>query len=224
MVPLKRMIFSLEFGKCLSIAGCTLIFGLLLSNTYRNFGVEKNLDENGMHTLSKAFTLLNTFSRLVWGVICNRYKFKIPYLVIVINQIICGCLIYFSAERLVTYFIIVCLGVLSYAGHIILFPNLIHSKFGVENSVILLGISGVFSGVSALIGPILTYFIKDLEDYLITYLVGVAPSIISLLLTIFIKTDKFIILDGKEANKIDENDDNKLLDRFTDTSVKKDNN
>ena len=175
-----------------------------------------------MHTLSKAFTLLNTFSRLVWGVICNRYKFKIPYLVIVINQIICGCLIYFSAERLVTYFIIVCLGVLSYAGHIILFPNLIHSKFGVENSVILLGISGVFSGVSALIGPILTYFIKDLEDYLITYLVGVAPSIISLLLTIFIKTDKFIILDGKEANKIDENDDNKLLDRFTDTSVKKD--
>ena len=50
---LKKMIFSLEFVKCLSIAGCTLIFGLLLTNTYRNFGIEKNLDENGMHTLSK---------------------------------------------------------------------------------------------------------------------------------------------------------------------------
>ena len=80
---------------------------------------------------------------------------------------------------------------------IILFPSLIHSKFGVENSVILLGISGIFSGIAALIGPLLTFFVKDLEDYLITYLVGVAPSIISLLLTIFIKTDRITYIDDK---------------------------
>ena len=191
---LKKMIFSLEYVKCLSIAGCTLIFGLLLTNTYRNFGIEKNLDENGMHTLSKVFTLLNTFSRLIWGIICDKFKFKIPYIIIIINQIICGCLLYFSANKFITYFIVVCFGVLSYSGHIILFPNLIRSKFGVENAVILLGITGIFSGVSALIGPVLTYFIKDLEDYLISYLVGVAPSIISLILTIFIKTDRMNII------------------------------
>ena len=185
---LKKIILSLEFVKCLSIAGCTLIFGFLLTNTYRNFGIEKDLDENGMHTLSKVYTLLNTFSRLIWGIICDKLKFKIPYLIIVINQIICGCLIYFSSAKLYTYFIVVCLAVLSYAGHIILFPNLIHTKFGVENSVILLGICGIFAGISSLIGPILTYFINDLEDYLITYLLGVAPSIVSLILTIIIKT------------------------------------
>ena len=188
-IPLKKIILSLEFVKCLSIAGCTLIFGFLLTNTYRNFGIEKNLDENGMHTLSKVYTLLNTFSRLIWGIICDKFKFKIPYLIIVINQIICGCLIYFSSDKLYTYFIVVCLAVLSYAGHIILFPNLIHTKFGVENSVILLGICGIFAGISSLIGPILTYFINDLEDYLITYLLGVAPSVVSLILTILIKTE-----------------------------------
>jgi hypothetical protein len=149
-IPLKKIILSLEFVKCLSIAGCTLIFGFLLTNTYRNFGIEKNLDENGMHTLSKVYTLLNTFSRLIWGIICDKFKFKIPYLIIVINQIICGCLIYFSSDKLYTYFIVVCLAVLSYAGHIILFPNLIHTKFGVENSVILLGICGIFAGISSL--------------------------------------------------------------------------
>ena len=191
---LKKMIFSLEYVKCLSIAGCTLIFGLLLTNTYRNFGIEKNLDENGMHTLSKVFTLLNTFSILIWGIICDKFKFKIPYIIIIINQIICGCLLYFSAYKFITYFILVCFGVLSFSGHILLFPNLIRSKFGVENAVILLGITGIFSGVSALIGPVLTYFIKDLEDYLISYLVGVAPSIISLILTIFIKTDRMNII------------------------------
>ena len=65
-------------------------------------------------------------------------------------QIICGCLIYFSAENLYTYFIVVCSGVLSYAGQIIIFPNLIYTKFGVENSVILLGICGIFAGIASL--------------------------------------------------------------------------
>ena len=192
-VPLKKIIFSREFVKCLAIAGCSLTFGFLLGNTYRNFGIENKLDESGMHTLSKVYTLLNTFSRILWGIICQKFKFKIPYIIIVINQIVCGCVIYFSAVKLYTYFIVVCLGALSYAGHIVFFPNLIHKKFGVENSVILLGICGIFSGISALIGPILTYFIKDLKDYLIVYLVGVAPSIVSLILTIFIKTNRFEI-------------------------------
>ena len=211
IIPLKKIILSLEFVKCLSIAGCTLIFGYLLSNTYRNFGIEKKLDENNMHTLSKVFTLLNTFSRLLWGIICHKFKFKIPYIIIIINQIACGCLIYFSAYKFVTYFIVVCLAVLSYSGHVILFPSLIWSKFGVEHSVILFGIVGIFSGLSALIGPLLTYFIKDLKDYLITYLVGVAPSIVSLILTIFIKTERMVIVDKDIKVITEENEEDKKL-------------
>ena len=215
-IPLKKIVLSLEFVKCLSIAGCTLIFGYLLSNIYRNFGIEKKLDENGMHTLSKVFTLLNTFSRIIWGIICHKFKFRIPYLIIIINQIICGCLIYFSAFKLATYFIVVCLAVLSYAGHVTLFPNLIWTKFGVEHSVILLGIVGIFNGLSALIGPFLTLFIKESKDYLITFLVGVAPSIVSLILTIFIKTnrmniDEKNIKDIKEISEENENEENKKL-------------
>jgi len=206
-VPLKKVILSLEFVKCLSIAGCTLIFGFLLANTYRDFGVEKELDENGMHTLSKVYTLLNTFSRLLWGVICDKFKFKIPYLIIVINQIVCGALIYFSASNIYTYYIVVCFAVLSYAGHIILFPNLIYTKFGVENSVILLGICGIFAGIAVLVGPVLTTFVNSLEDYLITYLVGVCPSIVSLILTIFMKTEPF----GKKKLITDEISENKII-------------
>ena len=191
--PLKKMILSLEFVKCLIIAACTLAFGFLLGNTYRNFGIENELDEGGMHTLSKVYTLLNTFSRIIWGIICQKFKFKKPYLIILITQIVCGCLIYFSAFRLYTYFIVVCFCALTYAGHIVFLPSLIHIKFGVENSVILMGISGIFSGIAALIGPILTIFVKELKDYLIIYLIGVAPSIGSLILTIIIKTEKFKI-------------------------------
>ena len=154
-----------------------------------------------MHTLSKVYTLLKTFSRLLWGIICDKFKFKIPYLI--------------------TYFIVVCFAVLSYAGHIILFPNLIHTKFGVENSVILLGICGIFAGISSLIGPILTYFINDLENYLITYLLGVAPSVVSLILTIIIKTESFDKnVDKLITNKNERNEDDKLVDGFTYASEK----
>ena len=168
----KKSLLSLEFYKCLSIAGCTLIFGFLLSNTYRNFGIEMNLSDLGMQILSKAFTLLNTFSRLIWGLICDKFGFKIPYIIICINQILCGSLIYFASNNIYTYFTVVCFGVLSYAGHIILFPNLIHNKFGVDNSVIILGICGIFGGIACILGPILTFFIiKEQSDYLKIYLI-----------------------------------------------------
>ena len=79
---------------------------------------------------------------------------------------------------------------MSYAGHIILFPNLIHHKFGVDNSVIILGICGIFGGISCILGPILTFFIiKENEDYLKIYLIGTAPTIISLILIFFVKVE-----------------------------------
>jgi OFA family oxalate/formate antiporter-like MFS transporter len=190
-LTLKESLLSLDFFLCLAVAGCTLIYGFLLTNTYRNFGsIKLKGYEAALQYLSKAFTLLNTFSRLVWGFIFDKIGFKILYIIACVNQLVCGGFIYMASNNIVTYFIVVCFGVLSYAGHIILFPNLIHHKFGVDNSVVILGICGIFGGISALIGPILTTNIKDPKDYLMTYLIGVAPTVVSLLITCFIKDEK----------------------------------
>ena len=197
-LTLKESILSLDFFLCLTVAGCTLIYGFLLSNTYRNFGsVSLPYYETALKYLSKAFTLLNTFSRLVWGFIFDKTGFKILYIIVCLNQLICGGLMYTSSGNIVTYFIVVCFGVLSYAGHIILFPNLIHHKFGVDNSVVILGICGIFAGISAIIGPILTKNISNNEDYLKIYLIGAAPTAASLLITCFIKDEKL-----QKKNKI----------------------
>jgi MFS family permease len=213
-LTLKESILSVEFSQCLAVAGCTLIFGFLLTNTYRNFGIERKLNELGMQTLSKAYTMLNTFSRIAWGFIFDKFGFKKPYIIVCINQLICGLAIYHSSKNLITYFIVVCFGVLSFSGHIILFPNLIKIKFGVENSVIILGICGMFSGIASLMGPILTLFIlKKEEDYLMIYLIGVSPIIISLILTFFIKVK--YMKDIKDVKDIiaDTPDDKHLTDK-----------
>ena len=206
-LTLKESLYSINFLSCLTIAGCTLIFGFLLTTTYRTFGTKQELDEKGLQILSKFFTLLNTFSRLLWGIICDKFGFKIPYIIVCINQLICGILIYFSSSNIYTYFIVVCFGVLSYSGHIILFPNLIHNKFGVENSVILLGICGIFAGISSMVGPII---ISNTENFLRVYLIGVAPTIVSLIVVLFIKVEKLdkvneILPQVSESDKIVDN-------------------
>ena len=197
---LKEALCSKDFALCLILSICTLIFGFLLTNTYRTFGEVSFIKGSGgesdeknrkiLKALSKVFTLLNTVSRIIWGPISDRVSFKILYPIVCIIQIICGATIYFSASNIAAYFVVANLGVLSYAGHVTLFPTLIHTKFGVEKSVFLLGICGIFNGIAALIGPILTIFVlKAKKDYLIVYLVGAAPSIVSLFISLFIKID-----------------------------------
>ena len=198
---LKETILSKDFALCLIMSVCTSIFGFLLTNTYRSFGETSFInnkssgDENekmkkNLKALSKVFTLLNTFSRILWGFIADRVRFKILYPIVCIVQIICGATIYFSAGNIVAYFIVTNLAVLSFAGHVILFPNLIHTKFGVDKSVYLLGICGIFTGIAALIGPILSIFVlKEKKDYLILYLVGAAPTIGSLIISLILKVE-----------------------------------
>ena len=227
---LKELILSIDFLLCLIMSICTLIFGFLLTNTYRTFGdisFIKNTPESystdekmrkHLKALSKVFTLLNTVSRMVWGPISDRIGFKILYSIICINQIICGATIYFCASNIVAYFIITNLGILSYAGHVTLFPGLINNKFGIEKSVFLLGLCGIFNGIAAIIGPILTIFVlKEKKDYLIVYLIGVAPTIISLIITIFIKINikpkeepKDKIIDDHYYDEVEEHEKEEL--------------
>ena len=202
-LTLKESIFSFQFLLCFIIVGCTLLFSFLLTNTYRTFGLEMELDELGIQILSKVYTLLNTFARIIWGLIYDKCGFKYPYIFVCINQIICSSLIYFSAKNIITYFVVCCFGVISFSGHMILFPNLVTKKFGVDNSVILLGFCGIVSGITSLIGPILTsQLIKSNSDYLKTYLAAGSTTIISLLLTIIVKVEKM--------KKNNENNDNNI--------------
>ena len=190
-LSLKECFFSIQFLLCFTMVGCTLLFGFLLTNTYRPFGISMHLNELGIQSLSKVYTLLNTFSRILWGLLYDKFGFKYPYRFVCINQIICSSLIYFSASNIYTYFICCCFGVLSFSGHIILFPNLINKKFGIDNSVALCGICGILGGTTCLLGPVLTSsIIKDNSDYLKTYIIAGSTTIVSLILTFIIKIER----------------------------------
>ena len=99
--------------------------------------------------------------------------------------------IYLSASSIYTYFVCCCFGVLSFSGHIILFPNLVTKKFGIDNSVALLGVCGLLGGTTCLLGPVLTSsIIKNNSDYFKTYIIAGSTTIVSLILTFIIKIEK----------------------------------
>ena len=233
-LSLKECLLSVQFLLCFTMVGCTLLFGFLLTNTYRPFGVSMHLNELGIQSLSKVYTLLNTFSRIGWGLLYDKFGFKYPYRFVCINQIICSSLIYFSAQNIYTYFICCCFGVLSFSGHIILFPNLINKKFGIDNSVTLLGVCGILGGTTCLLGPVLTSsIIKDNSDYLKTYVIAGSTTIVSLILTFIIKIEKMkksdlltkenstenITKNDEEKNK--ENSEENVLESTEDNTIEK---
>jgi OFA family oxalate/formate antiporter-like MFS transporter len=189
---LIQCIFSKEFLLCLIIVPCTTLFGNALPNLYRTFGSIKFKEEYYLQILSKCFTLLNTIARIIWGWILDKYGFTIPYFIVCINQIICSGFFYHASSSLITYYLVCCFGVLSYAGHFILFPNLINKKFGVDNSVILLGICGFLIAFTSILGPILIKIIvKNKEDYFIYFIINCCATIISAILIWFIKYEKY---------------------------------
>ena len=192
---LSECLFSNQFYICLITVGCTTIFGFLLTNTYRNFGNKKFKErEQAIKNLSKSYTLINTFGRILWGIILDTFGFTIPYFIVCLIQIICSAFFYYSANNIYTYFLVCCFGAFSFAGHATLFPNVINKKFGVENSVVLLGICGIFNAISCILGPILTfYIIKKDSDYMFIYFITCATGIVSFILTGFIEYKKFEI-------------------------------
>ena len=68
---------------------------------------------------------------------------------------------------------------------------MIAKKFGVSNSVTLMGVCGLLGGSTCLLGPVLTSsIIKENSDYLKTYLIAGSTTIVSLILIFIVKIEK----------------------------------
>ena len=103
------------------------------------------------------------------GIHLDCFGFKIPYLVVVINQLVVSSTFYFSARNKYFYFAANLLEIVTFSGYGTIDPPLITQIFGMKNAIILIG----------------------LTDYLIVYLIGAGFSCIALIIAIFMNGDKF---------------------------------
>ena len=104
----------------------------MLINVNRTFGTLNSLDENVLAYLSKGFSLLNGCTRVVWGLLSDRFEFKTLYTIICIMQITVNFSIYFLAEYEAVYFSLNMLTALAFAGNTALLPPLASKIFGLK--------------------------------------------------------------------------------------------
>lgn len=164
----------------------------MVTNSYRTFGSEREIDENFLQILSKVYAALNGAFRVGWGFLFDKFNFFHLYIILFSNQILVSGSYYFSALNQYTFFTTTSLAVISLAGHATIFPPIIGKLFGLNNSVSLLGVSGFFNGLSSLLGPILEkLLIGKTNDYIYVYYIGCGFSILAFILFCFVNKNTF---------------------------------
>ena len=190
--PLKQAALSFKFHMCNLMSVGTLFFGYFSTNTCRSFGSLNKINETYLQTMSKVCSFLNGLFRIAWGFVFDCLGFKIPYLIVVINQIVVSSSFYFSARNEYLYFAANLLENVTFSGHGTIAPPLVTQIFGMKNAIILIGITGYYIGSCGFVGALIAKFIiKKPEDYLIVYLIGAAFAVMSFIITIFMNGDKF---------------------------------
>ena len=190
--PLKQAALSFKFHMFNLMSVGTLFFGYFSTNTCRSFGSLNKINETYLQTMSKVCSFLNGLFRIAWGFVFDCLGFKIPYLIVVINQIVVSSSFYFSARNKYLYFAANLLENVTFSGHGTIAPPLVTQIFGMKNAIILIGITGYYIGSCGFVGALIAKFIiKKPEDYLIVYLIGAAFAVMSLIITIFMNGDKF---------------------------------
>ena len=131
----------------------------------------------------------------------DKFGFKILTFIICSFELGVSATIYYFADNPYVFVIENMLIALSLSGSTMLIP-LFHKIFGKDFGAELYGLTGIFIGLASLIGPFLIKLIvKDVEDYLTVYYIGVGLSLIKTIALICFKENKPYIFENGQINE-----------------------
>lgn len=187
-----------------------IVFCILLTNTNRAFGNLNGLDQGGLQIMSVILAFLNGVCRFGWGLLIDKFRFRVLMGVILFIQLAISISVYFSAKNLYAYIILNCLIGLCTAGVFTILPPTFNRIFGVKLGAKIYSYGGIFIGFASLLGPILTRFlIKDSTSYLIVYLISGGLILIAIIL-LFILNEDVLVYEPVTKHKLPVNEDNQI--------------
>lgn len=187
-----------------------IVFCILLTNTNRAFGNLNGLDQGGLQIMSVILAFLNGVCRFGWGLLIDKFRFRVLMGIILFIQLAISISVYFSAQNLYAYIILNCLIGLCTAGVFTILPPTFNRIFGVKLGAKIYSYGGIFIGLASLLGPILTRFlIKDSTSYLIVYLISGGLILIAIILLFILNEDVFEY-EPVTKHKLSVNKDNQI--------------
>ena len=137
-----------------------------ITNTYRSFGEQCLMSEYVLSNLTKTYSILNGLSRLIWGILFDKFSFKNLYSICIMTQIIVCFTIYYSVKHYILFFILLCLQAIVVSGKISLNVTMFTKVFGIKYFGFIYSVCTGIGGLFNLLGPfIIEIVVKDLKDY-----------------------------------------------------------
>lgn len=171
-------------------------------NCSRDFGNRNNVDQAYLYVGGLLFNVLNGVSRLIWGFLLDKFKFKKIMIVITIIEIIVGSTIYFMVKYQIIYIIELLFVALCIGGSFSIIVPAFVDIFGLFIGPELYGLAVIFISIANLLGPILITFIGKINySYLIVFSFGAGLCIIKLIVLFFFDENQKMFDDADNIKK-----------------------
>ncbi len=93
------------------------VLDFLISNCYRDFGNKYGCEQTSMFILGILFGVVNGISRFLWGLLLDKYGFKILMYIITFLEVTAASTIYFTVEYDALYIIVVLIVAACFSGN-----------------------------------------------------------------------------------------------------------
>ena len=171
-------------------------------NTYRSFAQQCLMEEHLLSNLTKTYSMLNGFSRLIWGYLFDKFSFKCLYSICMITQSIVGSILYNSVRYPNLFFFLICFQSLVVSGKISLNVTMFTKIHGIKYFGLIYSVSTAIGAICHLLEPfIIKIFVKKLEDYKILYIGGSFGAIFCIIILLNFSEEKFKFKNSEKENE-----------------------
>lgn len=198
-----------------------IVLDFLIANCSRDFGNRNNISQTYLYITGFLFSIVNGFSRFIWGIFMDKFGFKKLMFIITIIEIIVGSSLYFIIEFGILFIIELILVSLCIGGTFTILTPIFIQIFGLYVGPELYGLTGISIGISNISGPLLMRLFSSGENssFLIMFLIGTGFCVIKLIVLIFFDENnkkyndindikKNIDMEMTDNSPINENDSN----------------
>lgn len=198
-----------------------IVLDFLIANCSRDFGNRNNISQTYLYITGFLFSIVNGFSRFIWGIFMDKFGFKKLMFIITIIEIIVGSSLYFIIEFGILFIIELILVSLCIGGTFTILTPIFIQIFGLYVGPELYGLTGISIGISNISGPLLMGLFSSGESssFLIMFLIGTGFCVIKLIVLIFFDENnkkyndindikKNIDMEMTDNSPINENDSN----------------
>jgi MFS family permease len=144
---------------------CSIFTFLYLTNVYKTMGIKLGgLDDFSLTIIGALGGLANGSSRIVWGLLMDKYEFKTLYAIVLFVQMIVALSITTVVSNVVLYGVWVFIAYCCLGAHFVLFPTVILKVFGNRSGVQLASMVYFVMGISALLSVLIQFLYSSRQD------------------------------------------------------------